>query len=143
MGDPNGFLLGRQILILWPPMAENGGQTVPFNTKYFPMARLSSLAFGFCNLRLVCPICKEELFANILGLKNHCRIRHGLELYTREACIAKCGIPVVCSSQFHPPPPSRICQRCLLRSLKRDNGSLLQICNWRKSPQWIMEKQVN
>lgn len=46
-------------------------------------------------VKMLCPVCKKELFGNMQGFVNHCRIVHKKEFPTHDAAVREVGIPVV------------------------------------------------
>lgn len=55
---------------------------------------------------LICPGCQRELFANVLGFANHCRIVHQLKFSSLDEVAKHCGTPVD-ESAVPPDDPSR------------------------------------
>ncbi|KAG2200471.1 hypothetical protein INT47_011451 [Mucor saturninus] len=45
-------------------------------------------------VRLACPVCHRDDFANQQGFLNHCRLSHNLEFGPYEQCMLQCGTPV-------------------------------------------------
>ncbi|KAG2222122.1 hypothetical protein INT45_007558 [Circinella minor] len=45
-------------------------------------------------VRLSCPVCKRDDFANRQGFLNHCRLSHKLEFGPYEQTMIQCGTPV-------------------------------------------------